>query len=139
MLVALCAALAAAIVVIAFLQTWSEYGTLPERVPLNIGLDGTVNRYGPRPFVWLLPAVMLFSTGIFAFSGYAIATHMPGTHGTLAGLAVFAPCVLGVLWRGQALIIAVAKSGGNRVPMGGFLIVCGVLTLIAVYAVSALG
>lgn len=139
MFVPFLAALAAAIVVIAFVQTWGEYGSLPERVPMSIGFNGTVNAYGPRSAIWLLPVVMLVSAGIFLFSGYALAMHVPGAHGSVAGLAVFAPCILAILWRAQALLISGAKSGGGRVAMGGFWIASGFLTLIALSAIFTLG
>lgn len=120
MLVAFCAALAAAIVCITFVQTWSSYGTLPDKVPMSIGFGGTVNAYGPRPMIWLLPAVMLVSSGIFVFAGYALANNLPGTHGSLRGMAAFAPCEFAILWRAQLLLISGAKYGGSRVPMSGF-------------------
>lgn len=120
MLVPFCAALAAAIVAITWVQTSTEYKALPNRVPLNFGFDGVVNSFGPRGGIWLLPAVQLFSAAIFVFAGYALAVGAPGTHGSLPGLAVFAPCILAALWRAQRLIISAARSGASRVPMGGF-------------------
>jgi len=120
MLVAFCAALAAAIVVITWVQTSAEYRTVPNRVPLSLGFDGVVNSYGPRGAIWLLPAVQLFSAAIFIFSGYGIAVGAPGAHGSLPGLAVFAPCILALLWRAQRLIISAARSAASRVQMGGF-------------------
>jgi len=120
MLVAFCAALAAAIVVITWVQTSAEYRTVPNRVPLSLGFDGVVNSYGPRGALWLLPAVQLFSAAIFIFSGYALAVGAPGAHGSLPGLAVFAPWILALLWRAQRLIISAARSAASRVQMGGF-------------------
>ena len=120
MLVAFCAALAAAIVVITWARTSVEYKTLPDRVPLNLGFGGAVNSYGPRGAIWLLPAAQLLSAAIFSFAGYALAVGAPGAHGSLRGLAFFAPCILSVLWRAQSLIISAAQSGASRVPMGGF-------------------
>jgi hypothetical protein len=54
------------------------------------------------------------------WGAYAIATGAPNTHGSVRGLAVFAPCILAILWRAQALLISIAKSGRDRVPMRGF-------------------
>lgn len=133
--VAFFAAVSAAIVATTFLYTSAEYGTLPDRVPLQVGIDGTVNAYGPRVAIWFLPGVQLLSLGIFAFAGYAVATNMPGTHGSLRGLAVFAPCILAVVWRAQLLLISVAKANGNRVPLGGFWLFFA--AMLAVGSISA--
>lgn len=118
--VAFFAAVAAAVVLITFLQTRVDYGALPDRVPMSIALNGTVNAYGPRAAIWLLPAVQVLCAAIFLGAGYALATNAPGAHGSLRGMAVFAPCVLAILWRAQRLIISGAKSSGTRVSIGGF-------------------
>lgn len=120
LLIAALAAVAASIVAITFLQTRAEYATLPNRVPLSIRFDGTVNTYGPRAAVWLLPAVQVISLGAFLASGFALVTKAPATHGSLTGLAAFAPCVLAVFWRAQKLLITGARTTAKRIPMGGF-------------------
>lgn len=120
MLIWLPAAVAAAIVVLTWLYTLDQYHTLPDRVPLHLGPAGNVDSWGPRPAIWMLPAVQMLSAAIMLWAGYAIATGAPGSHGSVRGIAFFAPCILAILWRAQVLLISVAKSGGDRVPMLGF-------------------
>jgi hypothetical protein len=114
------AALSAAVVVMTFAHTLAEYPSLPDRVPLHLRYNGTVDNWGPRSSVWLLPGLQVVVAAVMVFSGYALVTGMPGTHGSVLGLAFFAPCVLAILWRAQLLLISAAKSGGKRVAMGGF-------------------
>ncbi|HKU68869.1 MAG TPA: DUF1648 domain-containing protein [Candidatus Baltobacteraceae bacterium] len=120
MLVSFLAATAAAIVVMTVVHTVAEYPNLPDRVPLNIGATGVVNTWGPRFAIWFLPAVAIVTAGIMLFGGYAIAAGSRGAHGSVPGAAFFAACILAVVARAQWLLISVAKSGGNRVPMTGF-------------------
>ena len=120
MLVSLAIALAAAIIVMTWVQTGDQYRTLPDRVPLHMDLNGTVDLWGPRFAIWMLPAVQLACAGIMAFAGYAISVGAANTHGSVRGVAFFAPCMLALLWRAQVLLISIAKSGEERVPMGSF-------------------
>lgn len=135
MLLSFFAALAAAIVVMTFVQTLAEYPALPERVPLGFAWNGIPNRFGPRPAIWMLPVVEVLCVAIFAFAGYALANDWPGAHGSLRGMVVFAPCELAILWRAQSLIISAAKSGEKHVPMGGFWLFFLVMMAIGVYAI----
>jgi hypothetical protein len=120
MLISLPIALAAAIVVLTWLYTLDQYHALPERVPLHVGPGGNVDGWGPRSMIWLLPAVQLLCAALFFWAGHELAIGATGTHGSVRGLAFFAPCILAILGRAQALLISAAKSHEQRVPMGGF-------------------
>jgi uncharacterized membrane protein len=58
--------------------TSSRYGDLPEKIPMHFGLDGTVNRYGPRSMAWLLVVNQVVIAAVF-FTIYATT----GTRGVL--------------------------------------------------------
>jgi len=123
MLVSFCAALSAAIILLTISQTARSYPELPERVPLHIGPDGSADGFGPRPMIWTLVGMELVVAALFVFVGRDLAAQTPGTHGTVAGAAAGSVFILAILWRAQVLLISVAKSAQNRVPMRGFLAV----------------
>jgi hypothetical protein len=139
MLLSFLAAVSAAIVVITFGQTWAAYPALPDRVPLGLAWNGVPRGFGPRPMIWLIVAVQIFAACVMAFADYAIATHQPGTHGTLLGSLIASVCVLAILWRAQMLLIASAKSGASRVPMNGFLTFCGAMMVLLLIDVFVIG
>ena len=114
------AALAAAMLLMTLVQTAGAYAALPPRVPLGLTWDGTLRSMAPRPMAWFLPAVQLFCGAVLAFSGWAIATQMPGTHGTMLPLVVDAVVLNAILWRVQSLLLFAARSGQKRVAMGNF-------------------
>lgn len=120
LLLSFLAAVAAATIVGTFVQTAAAYSSLPARVPLGLNWDGTLRSMAPRPMICLLPAIQVFCAGIFCFSGWAIATEQPGTHGTILQLTVDAVAINAVMWRTQSLLIFAARSGQQRVPTGGF-------------------
>lgn len=122
-----------------FFHTIVAYPKLPDTVPLHLDWQGSIDNSGPRWMIFLLPVLSVVVSGMMAFAGYAIATHAPGTHGTLLGFAIVAVCVMALLWRAQALLISVAKSGGNRVSMRGFWMFFAVWMLIVLIDAFAIG
>lgn len=118
--VSFCAALAAALVVITIVQTWAAYPQLPDRVALQFELNGAPRSYGPRWTIWV-PVLIQVLIGIgMAFTGYAIATHAPGVHGTLTGFSIFTVLFNALIWRVQTLLLSAAKSAEYRLPMKRF-------------------
>lgn len=100
-----------AIVVATFAATAANYGSLPERVAIHFGFDGTANGYGPRPAVWLLPAIQCMISAQFAFLFLGIGRP---------GLLAFGDAMLFIVWRAQLLILSAATARQERVPIGGF-------------------
>lgn len=101
-------------------QTREAYPKLPQRVPINISINGTASQYGPRPLVWLPVGIQLVCCAGLLFAGYAIAVQLPGTHGSLRGVAIIAPVILAMIWRVQQLLLAIALSQQRRANMGAF-------------------
>ena len=118
--VAFLAALAAAIAAITAVQTWAAYPSLPLRVPVGLDAYGYPRSMAPRPVIWLIVVVQLCILVLMAYGDYAIATHAPGTHGSLLGASIIAAAVMALMWRVQMLLLSSAKSDGNPVPMNGF-------------------
>ncbi|MGA2760861.1 MAG: DUF1648 domain-containing protein [Candidatus Cybelea sp.] len=104
--------------------TSSRYGDLPEVIPIHFGLDGTVNRYGPRSMAWLL-VVMQVAIAAGFFSIYSAT----GTRGVL----VMGVCMAAIFFRVQLLILSAAMTGAKRVPIGG-----SVLFIVVALAVGVL-
>lgn len=107
--------------------TSSRYGDLPEKIPMHFGLDGTVNRYGPRSMAWLLVVNQVVIAAVF-FTIYATT----GTRGVL----VIGVCMLAIFLRVQLLILSAAMTGGKRVPVGGSLLFILVTLAIGVFAAT---
>ncbi|HEY9179251.1 MAG TPA: DUF1648 domain-containing protein [Candidatus Baltobacteraceae bacterium] len=120
MLIAFLAALAAAFIFLTFLQTMAAYSTLPDRVPVHMNASGEADGFGPKFMIWLVPLVQVVSGVVMLYGARALASHAPGTHGTVLGATIIAVCVMALTWRVQQLLIASAKSGGQPVPMRGF-------------------
>jgi hypothetical protein len=120
-------------------QTWLAYPTLPERVPTGLNFDGTARGFAPRPVIWFVVIIQAVVLGGIAFSDYAIATHQPGTHGTLLGSSIASTAIMALIWRVQRLLISAARSDSKAVPMGGFwasVIVVISIVLIAAFAIG---
>jgi hypothetical protein len=81
--------LGAAIMVGTAAITSSRYGDLPETIPIHFGLDGTVNRYGPRSMAWVLVVNQVVIAAAF-FTLYATT----GTRGVL----VMGVCLLALFF-----------------------------------------
>ena len=128
------AAVTAAFILLTVAQTREAYPNLPQRVPIHFDFAGRPNAYGPRPMIWMLVGVQLLCAAMFGLSGYAIAAQMPGTHGSLAGLALVAPIVTAMLWRAQMLLLDVAPASEHRVSMGAFWLfyAAGLATILAI-------
>jgi uncharacterized membrane protein len=112
MIVALFAGVGIGIVIATIILTATSYQQLPERVPLHFGLDGTINMWGPRAAVWLLPAIQVV---IATADGLAFKTGAAPGPGLL-----IADFVLALTYRAQVLIIDTAKSGKEKAEMRGF-------------------
>jgi len=95
-------------------------------VPMGLNYDGSVRGTWPRPMIWFTVGVQVLVACAMLYAGQAIASGAPGTHGTLRGLTVTAVCVNAIIWRVQTLLISVAKSPRNAVPMRGFWLFFGV-------------
>jgi phospholipase C len=93
-------------------MTARSYGKLPQRVPLHFGLDGSVNTWGPRPAVWLVPAIQL---AIATMDALVFSSGAEPVRGLL--LADF---ILALMWRAQLLIITTATSGKTKADLSGF-------------------
>lgn len=115
-----CAAVTAAFILLTVAQTREAYPQLPQRVPIHFNFAGRPDAYGPRPMIWMLSGVQLLCAAVFVLAGYAIAAHLPGTHGSLQGLALVAPIVTAMLWRAQMLLLDAARAPAQRVPMSAF-------------------
>jgi|HubBroStandDraft_1064217.scaffolds.fasta_scaffold15252_4 hypothetical protein len=126
-----------AIIALTAAITAMQYASLPERVPIHLSIDGTPDGYGPRPMIWFIVGTQVFCIVLFVLSGMAIAGHAPGTHGSLAGLPVFAVCILALLWRGQVQLLAAAKSA-TPVPMLGLWVFLAASLAIGILALSVL-
>lgn len=138
-LVSFCAALAAAIIAVNVAQTWAAYPQLPDRVALQFDWNGAPRSYGPRWTIWFVVMLQVAVAIGMAFTGYALANHAPGVHGTLKGFAIFCVLFNALLWRVQTLLLSAAKSGEKRVPMTGFWLFFGVwfaLILIDGFAIG---
>lgn len=120
MFVSFCAALAAALIAVNVAQTWAAYPQLPDRVALQLDWNGATRSYGPRATIWLTVIIQTFVGIAMAFTGYSMANHAPGVHGSLTGFAIFSVLFNALLWRVQALLLFAAKSAPSRVPMNGF-------------------
>lgn len=132
------AALSAAIVVMTIVQTAAAYPSLPDRVPLNFGWDGRPRGYGPRAAIWFIVAVQIFAASVMAFADYALATHAPGTHGTLLGSLVASVPALTMFWGAQRVLISCAKNGEAFVQtrrFAGLVAVSIALVLLAAFAI----
>lgn len=138
LLVSFFAALAAAIVAITVAQTAMAYSSLPAQVPKQFQWDGTVLSTWARPKIWVAVIVQILADGVMLFGGYAIATKMPGTHGSLLGLSIVAVCVNAAIWRVQSMLISAAISGSNRVPMFGFSVFFGACFAMILFAAFAI-
>lgn len=117
----------AAITVGTAVITSSRYGDLPENIPMHFGLDGTVNRYGPRSMAWLLVVNQVVMAAVF-FTIYA-------TTGTREVL-VLGVCMLAIFLRVQLLILSAAMTGAKRAPVGGSLLFILVTLAIGVFAAT---
>lgn len=98
----------------------AAYSTLPDRVPVHMNASGEADGFGPKFMIWLVPLVQVVSGVVMLYGTRALASHAPGTHGTVLGATIIAVCVMALTWRVQQLLIASAKSGGQPVPMRGF-------------------
>jgi hypothetical protein len=106
--------------------TITNYGALPQRVPMHFWIDGTVNSWGPRPAVWLLPVVQLLIVGINVSIYPSERDH--------AGTLLVMNLVLAMTWRAQVLIVATATSGKDKAAMGGFWLFL-LFTMAALFAI----
>jgi hypothetical protein len=118
-------ALAAALMVVNVAQTLLAYSALPERVPTGLNADGSARGFGPRPMIWLIVAIQAAAACVMVYVGYAIATHAPGTHGSLFGFSIFTGLFNAFMCRVQALMISAANAGGKPLPMRGFWLFSG--------------
>lgn len=127
-------AVAAAFILLTIAQTREAYPELPERVPTHLDFAGRPNGYGPRPMIWLLVGVQIFCAIIFVLVAYALAARLPGTHGSLPGLALMAPLIMAMLWRAQRLLLEAARAPDRRVRMGPFWLfyITGLTAIIAI-------
>ena len=114
------AAVAAAFILLNIAQTMDAYPRLPASIPVHLDIRGRADTYGPKQTVWLLVALQILCAAIFVYAGYAVAAHIPGTHGTLRQLALIAPFIMALLWRAQNLLITLALSGKDQIAMGNF-------------------
>lgn len=130
MLSTVIAAVAAGIVAVTAAITAREYRNLPDRVPMHFALDGTPTTYQPRPMVWLIVAVQIFSGLIFSNT----VTVLGQSRGpaTALGAGIFGICVLGTLALAQFMIVSSAKSPDQRAPVGRFLISAGTLIALGI-------
>ncbi|HTW85448.1 MAG TPA: DUF1648 domain-containing protein [Candidatus Sulfotelmatobacter sp.] len=92
-------------------ETAARYGSLPDRVPIHVGLNGVPDRYGPRAAIWTLVAVELGTAGLFLVVGWLLATQAAPGRGHGAGFPIFAFAVLALLWRTQRLVLEAARTG----------------------------
>ena len=116
-----------AIIVATIVLTAANYRALPQRIPLHFLIDGTINGDGPRPAAWLMPGFQLLLL-IYA------QIH---ARGFPARQLIMADCILALMWRAQALIIATAVSGfrlRERAEVSGFYIFLAFAIAIAVVA-----
>ena len=109
-----------AIIALTIVTTAIAYPGLPDRAPLHLGLTGKVDSYGPKPAIWLMVGVQIFSAATLAYSYWATSTHQPGSHGSTHGLPAFGVCILAILWRGQLMLIDAAKSPVGQTDPRGF-------------------
>ncbi len=107
--------------------TSSRYGDLPESIPIHFGLDGTVNRYGPRSMAWLL-VIMQVAIAAGFLSIYATT----GTRGVL----VMGVCMAAIFLRVQLLILSAAMTGAKRAPIGGSVLFIVVALAVGVFAAT---
>jgi hypothetical protein len=119
--------LGAAIMVGTAAITSSRYGDLPETIPIHFGLDGTVNRYGPRSMAWVLVVNQVVIAAAF-FTLYATT----GTRGVL----VMGVCLLALFLRVQLLILSAAMAGAKRAPVGGSLLFILAVLAIGIFAAT---
>ncbi len=115
-----------AAIVVTIAYTALRYGELPDRVPLHFGFSGQADGFGPRPAVWLIPAVQIVVTIGYAAPSFA----GPGRPLLLVGCAVVLLC--GYL---QTLIVWAAIARANRLPMLQFWIALAILAVAVVLAI----
>lgn len=133
-----CGLVACALVAATFAATADAYPHLPDKVPLHIGLNGTVDGWGPRPAIWMLPVVQLLTTLLLLAVITALSLHLPNTHGSPRGACVIGICVLAILWRAQKLLLELARNKGDRVDLTGIWIWFALLP-VAIAAAVVLG
>lgn len=114
------AGLDAVIIAITIAMTLAAYPTLPARVPVQFNWDGSVRSFGSRLFILLPVAIQLVCAVFMAYCGYGLATHAPGTHGTLPGFLLFTVCFNALLWRTEKFLITAANGAGAPAMRGFF-------------------
>lgn len=135
--VSFCAALAAALIVLTVVQTWAAYPQLPARVALQFNWNGTPRSYWPRWTIWFVVVLQVLLGIGMASTGYAIASHAPGVHGSLQGFAIFAVLFNVLLWRVQAMLLSAAHV--QRLQMTGFWLFFAAWFALLLIDVFALG
>lgn len=123
-------ALGLAVIALIALFTAANYASLPDRVPTHFGFSATPNSYGPKPMIWLLPAIALVVFGIQTFAYEQAGLSLP----KLCGMLVINDAVALALLAAQWLTIGTAKNGPSVNRYRTFLFV--LLSTIAAVLVS---
>jgi hypothetical protein len=105
--------------------TAARYGDLPDRIPTHFGLDGTVNRYGPRSMVLML--VLVQAAVAITFGALYAAERK-------IGILVMGDCMLGIGAASQMLILSTAAASKPRADIRGFLLLFVVLLIVGITA-----
>jgi 4-hydroxybenzoate polyprenyltransferase len=107
--------------------TAARYGRLPTRVPIHFGITGVADSFGPRPLIWLTPAVQILFAAMASiryFIGRDLRT-------LIAGIGLSA-----ILFWVQIQILSAAISRTNRLRVAMFWVSVAVILAAMVVAVQ---
>ena len=125
-------ALGAALVAVTVMMTVSNYGELPDRIPVHFGFSPEPDQYGPKPMAWMMPVIQAAVLLLAGFAAYD--THVPPRE--LTGMFGVVDAVLVTLLCAQWLIIETAKNGPSWSRYRTFWFVFGLTMLVVPVSIA---
>jgi uncharacterized membrane protein len=120
--------------------TVTRYPLLPETVPIHFGVNGQINRWGPRGFVFLIPAIAVLFFIQATFFNPMFGFQMIDKHGVL--LHPLIPMPSGVLSIAQLLFYSIQfemlKSARTNSPLNVRFVWLNVAIVVGFVIASAL-
>lgn len=55
------------LIVLSFVIAFVSYNKLPDNIPIHWGINGDIDRYGPKYYIFLEPIILVFSYLLFKF------------------------------------------------------------------------
>jgi hypothetical protein len=120
--------------------TVAAYPGLPERVPVHYGLTGQANSWGPRGFVFLIPAISVVFFVMATYFNPIFGFVLEDKHGVVLHPLIPMPCgVLSVvLVLFTALQIAMLESARTGSPLNMRIVLPAVAVAVLFVAGSAI-